>query len=725
VSSHGAPSGGRRPSGGDRQLLVKLAAELGVATSYRDVFGGGHTASADSLQAVIGSLLGVPGAGAVELAELAEARRRAEAERLVPPVVVAWVDGDGPGKAIWLPVATGPAHSGLHRSPTSLAVQVTPIDVDASPLAAEVPVTVGPDGTGLDLGGLGLGIGRYSVRVADGGPGATTTLVVAPVRLPGFGTGARLWGVFAPAWSLWTRRRPEAHLGSLDAVGEWIGRHGGQLVGTLPMLATYLASPLEPSPYAPVSRHRWNEALVDLDACPGIDQCIAAGEQRNAVLPSDPAAPHDAVAHWQALRPVLESLASHAWRDPALRHQMEDAVRADPGLRDYARFRAATDRTRTGWHAWPDAASNDGRRPLPKGIGDDDPDVRFWLYAQSATHRQMVGLGRRLAERGQRLYLDLSLGAHGDGYDTWAQPELFGWGAAVGAPPDEMFTGGQNWGFPPVRPDVARLHGHDHLAEALRAHMSVCGVLRIDHVMGLQRLFWVPDGMTSADGVYVHQPMEEFMAVLAVESWRSGTVVIGENLGTVDPGVERAMDRHGLLGMYVGQFEAPASASPMALPGANQLASMNTHDMPSFAGWIATDDAFRRRDMGLLDGDGVDAQRRIRVRQVEGLRREVTERGLDPGDGNPVALLAGVVEMLGATEAPAVLVSVDDLVGATEPQNVPGTPSDRPNWVLRLPVPAEDLAADPAAQSVLDRLDASRRDGLTGGSPPPPALPGR
>jgi len=606
------------------------------------------------------------------------------------------------------------------------AGEVRAREVDVAALAAISGGSTRGPGSGpthlIDLDGLDLPVGRHRLQVTcrpTGGDRPSplrrddATVVVAPTRLPRFADNARLWGVFVPVWSAWSARRPEVHLGQLDRVGEWTAAFGAQLVGTLPMLATFLDEPRDPSPYSPVSRQWWNEALVDLDACVGIADCAEALALRSGVVPDDPSAPYDASTQWIATRAVLAALSAHGRDVPAIVTQVDAFVAANPGVVDYARFRATVERTGTGWHAWEPAA-----RHGQLGADVHDADVRMWIHAQWEVHRQLAALGARMDSRGQQLYLDLALGANGDGFDTWSNQPLFGWGAAVGAPPDEFFTAGQNWGFPPVRPELSRATGHDYVAACLRAHLQVCTVLRLDHVMGFQRLFWIPDGMTAADGVYVRQPMEELLAVLSVEAWRAGAVVIGENLGTVDPGVDRAMDVHGLYGMYVGQFEIPADPDvDMALPGPGVLASVNTHDTPSFAGWLAADDADRRRDMGLLDDAGVAAQRNVRAAQVARLRVELAQRALsDPAADDPavaddpatVSLLAGLLEMLGASDAPAVLASVDDLVAAVEPQNVPGTPADRPNWVLRLPVDMNDLAGDKRVTEVLVRLNASR-----------------
>lgn len=675
--------------GGSDARLARAAASLGLATSFVDAVGVRQSASPESLRAVAAAVAGAPGATAAEVVDLADRRAAEAAARVVAPVVVAW--------------QPGPVRVAVSPPPGARTMTVAVVPDGGTGVVWDAPV---PADATVDLDALGIGAGRHHIDVAFDGPNAradTATVFVAPRVLPALG-GQPQWGVFAPVWSAWTRRRPEVHLNQLDAVAAWVQPHGATLVGTLPMLATFLDQPADPSPYSPVTRRWWNEAVVDLDACVGMASCGEARRLRAAVAPADPSQPWDPVAHWARVRPVLAALSAHVDAHPALRAGLDAFIADRPEVVRYASFRAMVERTGTGWHNWPVPGRLD--------VAGDDPGVRLWAYAQWQVSTQLVALSQRLAGRGQQLYLDLALGSGGDGYDTWVSPGLFGWGAAVGAPPDAFFTGGQNWGFPPVVPDAARADGHGYLAGCLAAHFEVCGVLRLDHVMGLQRVFWVPDGASPADGVYVAQPFEELLAVLAVEADRAGASVIGENLGTVDPSMTAAMVDHGLYGMYVGQFEVPSDDDgALRRPDATVLASLNTHDTPSFAGWLAADDVDRRLAAGLLDDRGADEARRERGRQVGRLAAGLVAAGrLDPSVVPGWRdLLAGFVADLAASDAAAVLVSVDDLVGATEPQNVPGTPADRPNWVLRLPVPVDDLADDPWVDGVLAAVAAARR----------------
>jgi 4-alpha-glucanotransferase len=331
------------------------------------------------------------------------------------------------------------------------------------------------------------------------------------------------------------------------------------------------------------------------------------------------------------------------------------------------------------------------------------------LWAQWTMSRQLTEAATALEADGVRLYLDLPVGTHGDGYDTWSGHDLYAWGCGVGAPPDDFFAAGQNWGFPPVNPIAARAQGHEQLAAALRHHMSAAGVLRLDHVMGFHRLYWVPDGLPATEGVYVRYPADEMFAVLAVEAHRRGVRVVGEDLGTVPDEVRHEMDHYGLLGMYVSQFRLPEGPGhPVPMPTDRQVASIDTHDTPTFAAWWRADDIGLRRSLGLLDDDQERADRQRRDHDRANVEQALRAAGVLGDRAEDVDALGGLLELLGASDAATVLVAVDDLVLETDPQNVPGTGLDRPNWVRKLPCTLSDLTSDPRVDELLRRLQGSR-----------------
>jgi 4-alpha-glucanotransferase len=313
----------------------------------------------------------------------------------------------------------------------------------------------------------------------------------------------------------------------------------------------------------------------------------------------------------------------------------------------------------------------------------DIGEYEYHLYAQWLMDAQLRGLSGRLRDQGVALYLDLPIGSHPEGFDAWRHQPLYAATCNVGAPPDGFFAGGQDWGFRPMLPGDLRRARYAPLIESLRHHMAVAGVLRIDHIMGLHRLFWVPRGLGAREGVYVRYPARELYAVLCLESHRHGVPIVGEDLGTVPVVVRREMARHGLSGMYVVQTELRDSGPPLRRPPVRSVASLNTHDMPTFAAFWDAAPSRARKQLGLVAGCQAAT--------------------------NPAAMAAALNRWLASSGAAAVLVNPDDLWGEFEPQNVPGTSVERPNWRRRLRYSIEELESVAAVRALGDLTTLRKR----------------
>ncbi len=287
----------------------------------------------------------------------------------------------------------------------------------------------------------------------------------------------------------------------------------------------------------------------------------------------------------------------------------------------------------------------------------------------------------RARGRGVRLFLDLPLGVHPSGYDTWREREIFVQGISVGAPPDSVFTSGQNWGFPPMHPEWLRRAAYRPVLAFLRHHMQHAGALRIDHVMGLHRLYWIPHERPSSEGVFVRYRSEELYAILSLESHRHGCVIVGENLGTVPAYVNAAMRRHGICGMHVAEYElaSPRGRSPRNVPR-ETVASVNTHDMPPFAAYWRGEDISFRAAHGSTDPAVARRERRRREAQKRRLVAELRKGGWLRGPATERRVLIALLTQLAASPAWALLVNLEDLWLEREPQNVPGTDSGGFNW---------------------------------------------
>jgi len=676
--------------------LRKLARLYGVQTAYDDITGRRRTASTDALLAAL-RVLGAQ----VERPDDADGAWHARVgqlwRELTDPVLVAW---QGHPATAHLRLAPGDARVEVELVPDGAEARRWTVDTRELPLLQSVQV----DGLRL-LRGLrlpqDLPTGYHELRLKAGRRRQRVMVICAPTRAHATRQDRSLWGVFAPIYGL----RSGGDWGSgdythLEQLGQWVAELGGGIVATLPFCCSFLDTLFAPSPYSPASRLFWNELFVDPRRAPNLSRCPEARRlEQTLELQADqlrPAPLVDYRAAWALKRRLLEPLSACFFRGE--RHEELDAFLAQrPEVVDYARFRAATHRHGP-WHRWPDP------RRLPE---DRDPrEEQLHLYVQWLADQQIDALAREARRRGPGLYVDLPLGVHDCGYDTWRHPDLFPLQIDVGAPPDSLFTAGQKWGFPPLHPLQARQDRYRHVIDYLGHITRKAGILRVDHVMGLHRLFWIPKGMEVRHGVYVKYPAEELYAILSVESHRNRCLIVGENLGTVPSYVNRAMRRHRIFGMHVLQYVMGGEELPVVPELC--VASLNTHDMPPFAGYWRGHDIDDRHDLGLIDADGGrtehEARRTLRARVVAFLRRRGLLHGEEEAD-----VLAACLRHLGLSRARMVLVNLEDLWLETQPQNTPGIGDDRrPIWRPRLRLTIEQAQARADVMELLGQLRRTR-----------------
>jgi 4-alpha-glucanotransferase len=478
-------------------------------------------------------------------------------------------------------------------------------------------------------------------------------------------------------------------------------------------MSAFLDEPFNPSPYAPVSRLFWNEFYVNVDSIPELEACpeardliASAAFQRDlARLRSNPLVDYRGV---MAMKRRVLSLLATVLSGPRL-DAFGTFLRDRPQLRDYACFRAAGDRYRARWTEWPDPARS-GRLDG----ADLDPDsVRYHQYVQWLADSQLNSLARDAADSGVSLYFDLPIGASRDSYDVWRQRSVFAEHASVGAPPDTFFPQGQDWAFPPPHPDAVRAEGYALFIAVVRRLLELSGVLRIDHVMGLHRLYWIPEGLGAADGVYVHYRPEEMYAILCLESHRYGAIIVGEDLGTVPPYVPKSLARHNIYSMYVLQYALSGEGPPrVAHARRRAVAGLNTHDTPPFAAWLKgadIDDALR---LGFLSREAADPARAARSAQKQTLSRLLHGRRLAPRAPSRRDLLLGSLRYLASSRSEMMLVNLEDLWLETRSQNIPGTTADRhPNWRRKAARTLEDIEADAGIARTLREVNSARTAG--------------
>ena len=360
---------------------------------------------------------------------------------------------------------------------------------------------------------------------------------------------------------------------------------------------------------------------------------------------------------------------------------MDSFLVEQPEMRRYAEFRAKADVHGRNWRAWSRSAATDPDR------------VAYHETVQWLMHSQLTDVSRTLDERGQFLYLDLPIGCHPDGYDIWDTPEQFA-AASLGAPPDTLFVGGQDWGLPASIPRLARADGHLNFRKAIRHQLSAAGLLRIDHVMGIHRTWWVPHGTSATQGAYVRQPTEEMFAIICIESVRASAGVVGENLGTVPPEIRTGLDAHALLGIAMAN-EAEAEPKP------TDLVALSSHDTPAFAAWWKGLDIDDLRDLGVFDEERARGERAERALKIARLQERF-------GTEHPEQTRDALMNWMAHTGAAVALFNLDDLLMEERRQNVPGTDWERPNWRIRHDRTLEEMASDIRMTTLLGDLSGCR-----------------
>ncbi|MBC9724490.1 4-alpha-glucanotransferase [Streptomyces sp. TRM68367] len=680
--------------------LSRLAGLCGVATSYSPSQDRTVTASVTAVTLALAALGVAAGPEAVRAA--LAARERELRERLLPPTVVRWGG----------------------RTPGALA---------ALPEGTRLRVETEQGETRADLGQLPPGVHRLTAAAPDGRT-AEAHLVVAPARLPT--PRGRSYGLLVQLYSLLSRRSwGMGDLGDLAELTSWAGRAlGAGFVQVNPLHAAVPGAPTDPSPYRPSSRRFPDPVHLRVQDIPEFayvedrERVRAllerAGRLRGAVLEKDALIDRDAV--WEVKREALELL-----RDvplgPGRRAAYADFL-AEQGqaLEDHATWCALAEVHGSDWHRWPVGLRDPGSPETARARTDLMDRIDFHCRLAWLTDAQLTDAQRAAREAGMPVGIvhDLAVGVHPGGADAWAQQEYLAAGMSVGAPPDAFNARGQDWGLPPWRPDRLAASGYAPYRQLLRALFRSAGALRIDHVMGLFRLWWVPQGHPPTEGTYVRYDADAMLAILALEASRAGAMVIGEDLGTVGPGVRETLRERGVLGTSVLWFERDWEGDGRPLPPerwrADCLATATTHDLPPTAARLTGEHVDLRAGLGLLTRPLEEERQEAAADTGEWLEL-LSRLGLLQGTGgtdpsSEEAEIQAVHRFLLHTPARMIGIWLPDGVGDRRPQNLPGTWDQYPNWRLPIadgagrPVTLEQLAASPRLHALIDAVRERRSD---------------
>ncbi|WP_220451214.1 4-alpha-glucanotransferase [Nocardioides dongkuii] len=553
------------------------------------------------------------------------------------------------------------------------------------------PVTVVcEDGTERQVGDVlpeDFPLGYHRVQVG----GRDRLLVVSPGRCA-VPTEQR-WGWTVQLYGARSRRSwGIGDLGDLRTLREWTERLGGGFLLVNPLHAVAPTLPQETSPYLPATRRFRNPVYLRVEDVPGFDPALLSGHEADlAALRSG--GPVDRDGAWALKRRVLRAV----FEARSGADEDEQRWRAEVGgpLEEWGAWCALADEHGPDSRAWPDDVRGPDAPGVAAYVAAHRADVDFHVWLQWLVDRQL-----RDAAGDLTVLQDLPIGVSGAGADAWAWQDVLAAGVSVGAPPDLLNSSGQDWGSPPLVPWRLQLAEYAPFIQSVRSTISGAGGLRIDHVMGLFRLWWVPEGEGPTEGAYVRYPAEDLLDIVALESHRAGAVVVGEDLGTVEPGVREALAERGILSYKVLWFEDedPADWPPQA------MAAVTTHDLPTVAGlWSGTDVDEQLATTDMAEEDVRSGRKDLLARLARG--------GLDE-DAGPDEAVASAYAQLAAAPSLLLSVALEDAVSEERRPNVPGT-VERDNWCIPLPVPLEDLVEDPRPARLVEMF----ADGARGSVP--------
>jgi 4-alpha-glucanotransferase len=685
--------------------LAELARAHGVAVDYWDWKGREVEVSAESITAVLAAL-------GVDTTDPEAALRECEERpwrRTLPSSVVAtagvrrWFAAHVPhGDSITVDIDL--ENGGVLRAP-QVDHWVDPRHI-GDRLVGEATFVVPED----------VPLGYHTLRATTPGGEATAPLIVTPgfLGLPERLRDRHAWGLAAQLYSVRSHQSwAVGDLVDLADLAVWSAAElGADFLLVNPLHAAEPTAPMEPSPYLPASRQFFNPLYVRVERIPEYadlsprDRATVEGLATGVHLDLDDADVIDRDTSWTAKRAALElvhAVPRTVGRDIELR---AFCARHGDDLRDFATWRVLALEHGTDYRSWP-AELQDVHSPAVAEAREQHADaVHFEMWLQWVLDEQLQSAQAKAVQAGMALGTmhDLAVGVHPGGADAWRLRTSYATGIQVGAPPDPFNQVGQNWSQPPWRPDRLEELGYAPLRSMIGAVLRHAGGVRVDHVIGLFRLWWVPEGMAPSEGTYVRYDHEAMIGVLALEAHRAGAVVVGEDLGVVEPSARAYLEAHGLLGTSILWFERDGEGRPLGAEHWRELclASVTTHDLPPSAGYLAGEHVQLRERLGLLTRP-LEEELAADEAERESWLDEVRARGLLAADVPVKDTVEETVRALHAylalTPARLGCVSLTDAVGDHRTQNQPGTTDEYPNWRVPLsgpdgvPILLEDVIA--------------------------------
>ena len=690
--------------------LAALARAYGVATEYRDHVEVRQEVAAETVRAVLGAL-GVDASTTKSCRAALAALKQRRWEAVLPPVMVVrhtsgaepepwetWVHVElGASARIWIELEDGARRHDVLRTPRqaeSAMINGKRIEEATYRIPHDLP------------------LGYHKLVAETHGKQTSCSLVVTPERLflPDPLSERRGWGVSTQLYSVRSRRSwGIGDLGDLSDMASWMGRElGSDFVLVNPLHAAAPVAPIEASPYLPVTRRYANPIYIRVEAVPEFAYLPAEAREQIAEA-SAPLHQNNLTADlidrdssWAAKRHALE-LVHEIPLSPGREAEFDDYLHEEgQGLEGFAIWCALAEEHGPHWNDWPQELQDPATPEVAAEAKRLADRVDFHRWLQWILAGQMGDAQRAAREAGMHIGVmhDLAVGVHPKGSDTWANADVMASQVTVGAPPDSFNQVGQDWSQPPPRPDQLAATGYASYRDMLRTLLRHSGGLRIDHVLGLFRLWWIPEGMPPSRGTYVRYDHHAMINILVLEAHRAGAVIVGEDLGTVESWVRDFLAERGILGTIILWFERSdedrGTPKPPELWRSNAMASVTVHDIPPTRGFIAGDHVKLRAELNLLNRS--EAEELAYHERWIARWREILESGglLRKGAGTDEFVVA-LHRALTRSPARLLAVALPDMVGDRRAQNQPGTHDEYPNWRIPLcdrdgkPVLLDDL----------------------------------
>jgi 4-alpha-glucanotransferase len=532
-----------------------------------------------------------------------------------------------------------------------------------------------------------LPLGWHRLSTEDG----VVRVVVTPARLPAvpasWGWQVQLYALHsAGSWGI-------GDVADLRAFASGAAELGAGVLLVNPVQAITPVAPVQRSPYSPSSRRFANPLILRVTETEAFRRADPQTRARVTALAPPPADLIDYDAVWAAKVAALELL----WTG--------GPGPTEPGLRDFATFCALAERHGADWRTWPSRLRHPANPEVAAARRELADRVAFHAWLQQLCARELQGVRQAARAAGMAVGVvhDLPVGVHPGGADAWMLQEVLASGVTVGAPPDDFSPAGQDWNLPPWRPDRLAAAGYGPFREVIGSVLAHADGIRVDHVAGLSRLWWIPPGHSPDRGTYVRYDAEAMLGILALEAHRAGAVVVGEDLGTVPPSVTEGLHERGMLSSAVLWFQRDETGRllPPARWPAQAMASISTHDLPTAAGFLRGEHVRVQTSLGLLPDPAATA-RAAEAERAE-LLAELAEHGLDGED--PVVALH---RLLATAASTLLLTSPQDALGEPRQPNLPGTIDQYPNWRIPLPLPVDEMFDHPLLLRAVSALRAAR-----------------